>query len=85
MRRDHGGAAHYLGMAHEHNILYVPHGCPTAVGLAADLHLTAAVPVCATSQHLTPSLYLALAGDDAVPAGTLKAIRLCRDCAGLGI
>ena len=55
-------------MAYEHNILYVPHGWNTAVGLAADLHLTAAVPV-AYVEYLTPSLYLDETGDDAVPAG----------------
>src|SRR5947199_4253257 len=32
-------------MAYEHNIQLVPHGWNTAIGLAADLHLTAALPV----------------------------------------
>src|SRR5258707_10867441 len=32
-------------MADEHNILLVPHGWNTAIGLAADLHLTTALPV----------------------------------------
>jgi hypothetical protein len=36
-------------LAQEHNVLYVPHGWNTAVGLAADLHLTASVPGPATS------------------------------------
>ena len=31
-------------MAYDHNILLVPHGWNTAVGLAADLHLAAAMP-----------------------------------------
>ncbi len=45
-------------MAYEHNVLYVPHGWNTAVGLAADLHLTAAVPVARYVEYLTPSPYL---------------------------
>jgi D-galactarolactone cycloisomerase len=32
-------------MAYRHNILTVPHGWNTAVGVAADLHLVAALPV----------------------------------------
>ncbi len=45
-------------MANEHNILLVPHGWNTAVGLAADLHLTAALPVARYVEFLTPSPYL---------------------------
>jgi L-alanine-DL-glutamate epimerase-like enolase superfamily enzyme len=45
-------------MAYEHNILFVPHGWNTAVGLAADLHLSAAVPVARYVEYLTPSPYL---------------------------
>jgi D-galactarolactone cycloisomerase len=45
-------------MAYEHNVLYVPHGWNTAVGLAADLHLTAAVPVARYVEFLTPSPYI---------------------------
>jgi L-alanine-DL-glutamate epimerase-like enolase superfamily enzyme len=45
-------------MAYEHNILMVPHGWNTAVGLAADLHLTAALPVARYVEFLTPSPYL---------------------------
>src|SRR5437899_3098797 len=45
-------------MAYEHNILYVPHGWNTAIGLAADLHLTAAVPVARYVEYLTPSPYI---------------------------
>jgi len=45
-------------MAYEHNILLVPHGWNTAVGLAADLHLTAALPVATYVEFLTPSPYL---------------------------
>src|SRR5438445_12296684 len=45
-------------MAYEHNILLVPHGWNTAIGLAADLHLTAALPVARYIEFLTPSPYL---------------------------
>jgi L-alanine-DL-glutamate epimerase-like enolase superfamily enzyme len=45
-------------MAYEHNVLYVPHGWNTAVGLAADLHLTASVPVARYVEYLTPSPYI---------------------------
>ena len=44
--------------AYEHNVLLVPHGWNTAVGLAADLHLTAALPVARYVEYLTPSPYL---------------------------
>jgi D-galactarolactone cycloisomerase len=36
----------------------VPHGWNTAIGLAADLHLTAALPVARYVEYLTPSPYL---------------------------
>jgi L-alanine-DL-glutamate epimerase-like enolase superfamily enzyme len=45
-------------MAYDHNILYVPHGWNTALGLAADLHLTASVPVARYVEFLTPSPYM---------------------------
>ncbi|HKA08693.1 MAG TPA: mandelate racemase/muconate lactonizing enzyme family protein [Gemmataceae bacterium] len=45
-------------MAYEHNILMVPHGWNTAIGLAADLHLTAALPVARYVEFLTPSPYV---------------------------
>jgi len=45
-------------MAYENNILYVPHGWNTAIGLAADLHLVAAVPVARYVEFLTPSPYI---------------------------
>jgi L-alanine-DL-glutamate epimerase-like enolase superfamily enzyme len=45
-------------MAYEHNILLVPHGWNTAIGLAADLHLTASLPVARYVEFLTPSPYL---------------------------
>jgi L-alanine-DL-glutamate epimerase-like enolase superfamily enzyme len=45
-------------MAQEHNVLLVPHGWNTALGLAADLHLTAALPVARYVEYLTPSPYI---------------------------
>jgi len=45
-------------MAYEHNILLVPHGWNTAVGLAADLQLSAALPVARYVEFLTPSPYM---------------------------
>ena len=44
-------------MAYDHNILLVPHGWNNAVGLAADLHLMAALPVARWVEYLTPSPY----------------------------
>jgi L-alanine-DL-glutamate epimerase-like enolase superfamily enzyme len=45
-------------MAYEHNIQMVPHGWNTAIGLAADLHLTASMPVARYVEFLTPSPYM---------------------------
>jgi D-galactarolactone cycloisomerase len=45
-------------MAYEHNIQWIPHGWNTAIGLAADLHLSAAMPVARYVEYLTPSPYL---------------------------
>jgi L-alanine-DL-glutamate epimerase-like enolase superfamily enzyme len=45
-------------LAYEHNIVLVPHGWNTAIGLAADLHLTASLPVARYVEYLTPSPYL---------------------------
>jgi len=45
-------------MAYEHNIQWVPHGWNTAIGLAADLHLSAAMPVAKYVEYLTPCPYL---------------------------
>lgn len=45
-------------MAHDHNVLLVSHGWNTAVGLAADLHLAAALPVARWVEYLTPSPYI---------------------------
>lgn len=44
--------------AYEHGVQFVPHGWNTAVGLAADLHVTAAVPVATYVEFLTPSPYI---------------------------
>src|SRR5437868_15333602 len=45
-------------MAYEHNVKWVPHGWNTAIGLAADLHLAAAMPVARYVEYLTPSPYM---------------------------
>jgi len=44
--------------AHDHNIQFVPHGWNTVVGLAADLQLTAALPIARYVEYLTPSPYI---------------------------
>jgi L-alanine-DL-glutamate epimerase-like enolase superfamily enzyme len=41
--------------AYDHSILFVPHGWNTAVGLAADLHLVAAVPTARWVEYITPA------------------------------
>ena len=45
-------------MAYDHNIQWVPHGWNTAIGLAADLHLSAAMPVARYVEYLTRVLHL---------------------------
>jgi L-alanine-DL-glutamate epimerase-like enolase superfamily enzyme len=45
-------------MAAEHNILFVPHGWNTAIGLAADLQLVAAVADARWVEYLTGSPYI---------------------------
>ncbi|MBM4067859.1 MAG: mandelate racemase/muconate lactonizing enzyme family protein [Planctomycetes bacterium] len=45
-------------LAYDHNVLLVPHGWNTAIGLAADLHLTASLPVARYVEFLTPSPYM---------------------------
>src|SRR5437868_7214674 len=45
-------------MAYEHNIQWVPHGWNTAIGLAADLQMSAAMPVARYVEYLTPSPYI---------------------------
>ncbi len=45
-------------LAEEHNVLLVPHGWNTAVGLAADLHLVSASPRTRWVEYLTGSPYI---------------------------
>ena len=44
--------------AFDHNVLMVSHGWNTAVGLAADLQLAAAMPVAGYVEYLTPCDYI---------------------------
>ncbi len=44
--------------AADHNIQVVPHGWNTAVGLAADLQFSAAIPVARYVEYLTPCAYI---------------------------
>jgi L-alanine-DL-glutamate epimerase-like enolase superfamily enzyme len=56
-----GGVSESLRIAwtaYEHNILFVPHGWNTAIGLAADLALVASIPVARFVEYLTPSPYI---------------------------
>ena len=45
-------------MAHDHHVLFVAHGWNTAVGVAADLQLAAALPIARYVEYLTPSPYI---------------------------
>ena len=45
-------------LAYDHNVHFVSHGWNTAVGLAADLHLAAALPVAHYVEYLTPAPYI---------------------------
>lgn len=45
-------------LAADHNIQVVPHGWNTAVGLAADLQFSAAIPVARYVEYLTPCAYV---------------------------
>ena len=45
-------------MAFDHNIQVVPHGWNTAIGLAADLQFSAAIPVARYVEYLTPAPYI---------------------------
>jgi D-galactarolactone cycloisomerase len=45
-------------LAYDYNIQFVSHGWNTAVGLAADLHLAAALPVARFVEYLTPAPYI---------------------------
>jgi L-alanine-DL-glutamate epimerase-like enolase superfamily enzyme len=44
--------------AYERSVLFIPHGWNTAVGLAADLQLVAAVPVARWVEYITPAPYI---------------------------
>ena len=45
-------------MAHDHGVLLVPHGWNTAIGVAADLALTAAMPVARWVEYQTGVPYI---------------------------
>jgi L-alanine-DL-glutamate epimerase-like enolase superfamily enzyme len=45
-------------MCSDHNVQMVSHGWNTAVGVAADLHLAAAMPVAKYVEYLTPAPYI---------------------------
>ncbi|HUG91129.1 MAG TPA: mandelate racemase/muconate lactonizing enzyme family protein [Planctomycetaceae bacterium] len=45
-------------LAFDHNVQLVSHGWNTAVGLAADLQLAAAMPVARYVEYLTPAAYI---------------------------
>ena len=45
-------------LAFDHNIQVVPHGWNTAIGLAADLQFSAAIPVARYVEYLTPCAYI---------------------------
>jgi L-alanine-DL-glutamate epimerase-like enolase superfamily enzyme len=45
-------------LAHDHNVQVVPHGWNTAIGLAADLQFSAALPVARYVEYLTPCAYI---------------------------
>ncbi len=44
--------------AYDHNMMVVPHGWNTAVGLAADLQFVASIPVAKYVEYLTPCVYI---------------------------
>ena len=76
-------------MCHDHNVQMVSHGWNTAVGVAADLHLAAAMPVARYVEYLTPAPYiediitqpfrLDAEGCLAIPSGPGLGIELNRD------
>jgi L-alanine-DL-glutamate epimerase-like enolase superfamily enzyme len=71
-------------MAYDHHVQVVTHGWNTAVGLAADLHLAAAMPVAKYVEFITPSPYIdeILAKPFALDADGMLAIP---EAPGLGI
>jgi L-alanine-DL-glutamate epimerase-like enolase superfamily enzyme len=85
--------SHRIGwMAYDHNIMLVPHGWNTAVGLAADLHLVAALPVARWVEYLTPSPYIEeivatpfkLDADGMLPIPTAPGLGIDLDWDGIG-
>jgi L-alanine-DL-glutamate epimerase-like enolase superfamily enzyme len=78
-------------LAYDHNVTFVPHGWNTAVGLAADLHLVAALPVARYVEYLTPSPYIeeivqtpfALDADGMLPIPTAPGLGLDLDWDGI--
>ena len=76
-------------LAYDHNIGFVSHGWNTAVGVAADLHLAAAIPVARYVEYLTPAPYIEqivtapfkidAEGYLAIPTGPGLGIELDRD------
>lgn len=44
--------------AYDNNVLWVPHGWNTGIGLAADLQLAGAMPIAKYVEYLTPSPYI---------------------------
>lgn len=62
-------------MALDHNVQVVPHGWNTAIGLAADLQISAFLPNARYVEYLTPCLYieeLLTAPFELLPDGSLK-------------
>jgi L-alanine-DL-glutamate epimerase-like enolase superfamily enzyme len=72
-------------MAYENNILLVPHGWNTAIGVAADLHLTAALPVARYVEYLTPSPYIEEIITEPFQLDAEGYLRVPLDKPGLGI
>jgi L-alanine-DL-glutamate epimerase-like enolase superfamily enzyme len=76
-------------LAFDHNVLVVPHGWNTAIGLAADLQFAAAIPVARYVEYLTPAAYidelttepfhLDAQGLLAIPAGPGLGVEIDRD------
>lgn len=71
-------------MASDHNVLLVPHGYNTAVGVAADLQLVSALPASRWIEYITPAPQIEdiLAAPFALDGGGMLAIP---DGPGLGI
>lgn len=44
--------------AYDHSVLFVPHGWNTALGLAADLQMVAALPTARWVEYMTPSPFI---------------------------